>query len=408
MKETYILKHKDNVTAALLIDIETGELSNMQVLSEEDMPVLGAHDIGHFSEWFNSRAIPEGRDQLEQILATAGCSTPQEYLVKNLALSLDDTYWICPSAIPSLSWDQVNLFSNGGKVLSFHDGAGRAYYTSPNGSLNGSLDKEAVYRNGHWFLKKTDGSGSGEGLRNINEAFAALIHKQQGFREYVNYTLNFNKYGNAESCECRYFTDDKHELLSAYDVTGGRTEHYDAVKTLNHFIQVCTENGLKRSYVQDFLDYQFMTDFVISNTDRHWKNFGILRNPESLRFLSMAPIFDSGTSMVFNEPFIRNRLSLLRMETHGVERLPQDQLRLVRNPDLVKIDDLPTEKETREFYVSNGVTPERAAQISHCYAMKVDMLCEFQHHIAVSIEQEMTYNGEYPYINRVANPDSRH
>ena len=45
-----------------------------------------------------------------------------------------------------------------------------------------------------------------------------------------------------------------------------------------------------------------MTDFILSNVDRHFNNVGVLRDAESLQFLRMAPIFDSGKSLFVSEP----------------------------------------------------------------------------------------------------------
>jgi hypothetical protein len=38
-------------------------------------------------------------------------------------------------------------------------------------------------------------------------------------------------------------------------------------------------------------------DFLIVNTDRHFNNFGVIRNAETLEWIGPAPIFDCGTSM---------------------------------------------------------------------------------------------------------------
>ena len=46
-----------------------------------------------------------------------------------------------------------------------------------------------------------------------------------------------------------------------------------------------------------------MTDYLFSNVDRHLNNIGILRDPNSLKFIDFAPIFDSGNSMFYNMSF---------------------------------------------------------------------------------------------------------
>lgn len=38
-------------------------------------------------------------------------------------------------------------------------------------------------------------------------------------------------------------------------------------------------------------------DYLISNEDRHYRNFGLIRNVNTLKFERVAPIFDSGYSM---------------------------------------------------------------------------------------------------------------
>ena len=42
-------------------------------------------------------------------------------------------------------------------------------------------------------------------------------------------------------------------------------------------------------------------DCIIANEDRHYNNFGALRNAETLEWLGMAPIYDSGSSLGFDK-----------------------------------------------------------------------------------------------------------
>jgi len=41
-------------------------------------------------------------------------------------------------------------------------------------------------------------------------------------------------------------------------------------------------------------------DYIIANEDRHFTNFGFVRNADTLDWLGAAPIFDSGTSLWHN------------------------------------------------------------------------------------------------------------
>ena len=42
-----------------------------------------------------------------------------------------------------------------------------------------------------------------------------------------------------------------------------------------------------------------LIDFIIANGDRHWGNFGFIRNAESLEWLGTAPLFDTGNSLFY-------------------------------------------------------------------------------------------------------------
>ena len=121
-----------------------------------------------------------------------------------------------------------------------------------------------------------------------------------------------------------------------------------------------------------------LTDFLITNTDRHWENFGILRDPDTLRFLTLAPIFDSGTSMLYDDPFSKTKHHLMNIGVHGLCHSQAENLCLVRDKKAVDVSRLPDERKTAEFYMACGVPVERATQIARCFELKKDMLLEFQ------------------------------
>lgn len=64
-----------------------------------------------------------------------------------------------------------------------------------------------------------------------------------------------------------------------------------------HFVSCCSEVGLD---AVPFLDQMLTVDYVLANEDRHFSNFGLIRDPETLKFIKFAPIFDSGTSLCYN------------------------------------------------------------------------------------------------------------
>ena len=98
------------------------------------------------------------------------------------------------------------------------------------------------------------------------------------------------------------------------------------------FLISCFENlGLKD--VETYLSKMLACDFILGNFDRHYQNFGVIRNVETLEYTRFAPIFDTGNSLwclaesldtlqdfsYIAKPFGRNGLS------------PERQLRLLSN-----------------------------------------------------------------------------
>ena len=57
-----------------------------------------------------------------------------------------------------------------------------------------------------------------------------------------------------------------------------------------------------RSFYKDreyLLDLMLIADHFVLNEDRHYGNFGLIRNVNTGEFVSPAPIFDNGNSMFF-------------------------------------------------------------------------------------------------------------
>ena len=387
----YILRHQNRDVAAFRMDAD-GDIDQLTILRPADMPILG-NGIKNLCEWVRNRAIPDSRADLDAILREAGCGTAQEYMVRNLALSLSDSYWICLEEERDVRWEDVNLYQHPTGLLTFRNGITEtSRRIKNNSSLGGSLEKLNLHASDGWHLIKKGDPDIPDGLQNINEAFAAMLHERQGFRSYTGYTLNFDAYGSCESCDCRYFTDAQHELISADNVTGGIAGQAETPKeAYREYIEACVAGGLERKEVVHFMDYMLMTDFLISNTDRHWENFGVLRNPETLEFQSLAPIFDSGTSMMCDDPFTNTRLRLLKRKVHGICYTQQENLELIEDRSVVDLAKLPTTEEVIAFYTERGVQKERALQIAQCFALKKEMLEEFQQGAEISVQKE--YEG---------------
>ncbi len=401
----FVLKQKNHDVAVLQLSHD-GEIENYEIINPARMPYLGSTERKHLFAWWKDRAIPEGRDRLMELLKEYNCESPQELLMKNLGLSLTDTYWISPAEL-DLTWEEVNLFKNGESKVDFHDGEGRVHYSnSRDTALGGHLEKHSVRKGGIWYLDKYSDPKLLNGILNVNEVFASLIHERQGFAEHVSYELINEDNEKNKLCRCKYFTDENRELVSAYEVTGGfrSLKEYSGEDELDHFITVCTEFGLNRDYVQKFIDYMILSDFAISNSDRHWNNFGILRDSETLEFISLAPIYDNGNSMFYDAYHTLNRATILKIEDSGIMKRETDRLKLVKCRKLLNVELLPYPEKVEGFYIEHGIDAMKAKIIKESYANKIDLLMEYQYGLNIGYNTEMyEYGAEVPVKNRKFN-----
>ena len=143
------------------------------------------------------------------MLEKAGCDNTKAYLAKNLALSITDTYWICPADL-QLRWKDVclqNAAAGAGKVpwhnMSSYD---------PNASLGGQMEKYWDLGKKPPLLVKTAYKAYGQ--QSINEAFASELHRRQGSPvPFVLYTVHKAETDNAALQNVQTFTSEQTELV---------------------------------------------------------------------------------------------------------------------------------------------------------------------------------------------------
>ena len=70
------------------------------------------------------------------------------------------------------------------------------------------------------------------------------------------------------------------------------------ISEYNHLLACCQKLGMKDIPKIEAQICQMLTvDSIIANSDRHFNNFGFVRNAETLEWLGLAPVFDTGTSL---------------------------------------------------------------------------------------------------------------
>ena len=363
-EKMYYLMHRDDPVCMVSIDPVTGGMLRVsQKKVQELLPLGGIIDTEMLRKWWQRRAVPTSQGKIQRILEQMGITTPQEYLVKNLGLSLTDHYWIKPLDM-ELGWQDINLFTN-----DFRDPVGDMQFDeqadpvelpknafSPSSSVQGELRKKWMIVDGkRCLVKGNHGSNSQESL---NEVVATLLHKKQARQPYVTY--NTMRLGDNSQiyCICESFTSDEVELIPAIDVVDSRKKD-NATSLYEHFIRVCSEHGLDEGITRPFLEYQIMTDFVLTNTDRHLNNFGVLRNTKTLNFVGMAPIFDSGNSMFWQNPKAAQYMDIMEIAVNSFAKKEIDLWKYVKSPHLSILDWnlLPTEQELNDIYETDPLIP---------------------------------------------------
>ena len=382
MEETkFFLMHKDIPICALTIDSESGAILRVsKPVNPELLPLGGNIDSNSLRKWWQYRAVPMSQGKIMRILEHLGFASTQRYLVKNLGLSLNDHYWIKPIGM-ELKWDEVNLFSNDfrdpiGDVL-FQESKDftidlPAFTCFPSSSLQGDLRKKWIIVEGKRCLVK--GNRGSNAQESLNECVAALIHKKQDRMPFVTYSPFHAKLHEPVCCICESFTSETLEFIPAYDVVESKKKN-NSCSVYEHYINVCADHGLDESVTRTFLEYQILTDYVITNIDRHLKNFGVLRDTDTLEFVGMAPIFDSGNSMFWNNPRLPMHSDLSDIEVNSFRSKEKQLLHYLQGKNQIDLLKLPSKEELREIY-SADPTISNIESILFGYEKKIELLGE--------------------------------
>ena len=108
----------------------------------------------------------------------------------------------------------------------------------------------------------------------------------------VEYTLDTYKDLVVSKCPC-FITKDT-ELVTAYQIKNGMKK-YESEDDYEDYIKKLEEMGIEDARTQ--MENMYILDFLIMNEDRHLNNFGIIRDVNNLRWISVAPIFDNGMAL---------------------------------------------------------------------------------------------------------------
>lgn len=398
----YSLMHKNDKCGTILFDENIGRITEYHDDRNGLSPYLGNCDIKKIQKWWEMRAVPASRATMQQVINNANCLNTEVYLAKNLGLSMTDTYWIKPSGI-DLSFDNVkfaNLAAYSHGKIPYHN----ATSYDPNASLGGQMEKYWDLMHKTPILVKE--SYKYYGQQSINEVFASIVHSRQPSNvEFVRYTAEMTE-DRGVQCKCPAFTSENIELLSAYEMVESR-KIQNSQALYDEYINICVENGIDYNQIQEFMDYQTMTDFLITNTDEHLLNFGVLRDPNTMKLIGPAPIFDSGNSMFYSDgrktPY--TRAGILDIPITSFYKREEKLLGKVKNKTAVDLNSIPSAGEVKELYANAGIPEKKADVISKNYDTKAKMLSEFQIGKTISLYKEKQAEKNIKYNTIVKEPE---
>lgn len=337
-----VLMHKNIKVIELLIDDDTGVVANIgETFNCAHLPTGTSKDDSYadkalLNKWWTERSIPASRQGLHEALQILRINSPKLLLSKCFGLSLSDQYWIKPEN-SDLSWNEINFFDNDfsediGDIL-----FGRAKdsadisLNSPDNTSDGCLKKRWKIIDGQRYLIKA-GSPPFE-QQPFNEAIASLIMDKLGV-EHVKYSVIFEN-GKPYSI-CRDFITQNTELVTASKILQAfpKPNH---LSVYEHYINCC--KTLRINDIVEKIDKMIIVDFLIANEDRHFNNFGLIRNPDTLQWLGTAPIYDNGSSLGFDKvtPILDRQSGIV---CKPFRKSHFDQLKLVTSFDGINLNAL--------------------------------------------------------------------
>ncbi len=379
----YVLMRKDDVITIADFD-EEGKMIwySQNIQNPELAPLQEKSSTQWLKKWWSHRSIPLGQHRIDEMLKEKGLIGPEEYLLKNLGLSLTDYYWVKPVG-SSLKWKDVNLYQNNFRneltLEQYHDEMldDDVSKYNPNSSLQGQLEKRWIIHKNERYLVK--GNRDQYSTESINEVLISKFHELQGYDNYTDYKLI--KINNKEydyGCISKCFTNENMELVSAYGVVTSEIQRND-ISSYEHFIRVCKEHGMDEEQLRRDLEYQILSDFIVSGTDRHLNNISILRDADSLEFLRVAPLYDSGKCLFINKPVPQTQKELLSIETTSFVGNELKMLQYVKDRSLIDITKILTPEMIQKAYeIDSKMDEKHIKAVCDAYEKKIELFRDYQ------------------------------
>lgn len=386
MLKKFTLMNKDKKVFDFVYDEEEHFIVNFErnYPQNEDYSPFGLIkddkiDKMEFNKWWKNRQIPASRKGLKEVLHNSNVYDEDNFDLldaKAYCLSLSDQYWV-KGVDEDVTWGSINFFDNEfsediGKIL-FNGGKTtlNLNLNTPDMTSNGNYEKRWKIIDGERYLLK-----AGSKIYNqepFNELIATKLYERiLGKDEYVEYSIIFDK--DRAISKCKNFITKDTELVPAWKIN----EYYSALDDedkYTHYIRCLNNLGIKDAEI--LIDKMIVCDYIIANKDRHFNNFGAIRDVNTLKFIAVAPIFDNGCSLWYDENDMYVGEFFL---TKPFEDYEKTQLNLVKKLnwlDLSKLEDFPSAVKTI-LSMNKLLSKERIDKIVEQVKLRIEFLKELK------------------------------
>ena len=244
-------------------------------------------------EWLRKRVIPQNRELVGQILASLGLDINDLKGIIDVCkgLSLNDSYWVTPVSFEGHFYEYnlyQNRFSEALSLIAYTGGrySTKKFRTSPELTTQGMLRKAWRFSGskGIWLYKGGTEGFANSGNEPFCEYYACQVAERMGINA-IHYELE--NWKGILASKCRLFTN----IDTAY-IPIGRIVRSGGINACIEYYR-----DLGEEFYQQLVS-MLVFDAVIINEDRHFGNFGILRDNHTGKIVAPAPVFDNGLSLL--------------------------------------------------------------------------------------------------------------
>lgn len=273
----------------------------------------------------------------------------------------------------------VGCGKNAGELMTWWES--RAIPDSRKGipsSVTGEMKKKWIIRDGIRYLMKVNANDYGQ--QSVNEIIACRLHERLEWKNYVPYEI---EHAIVEGIEVPCSINPLFTSLSLEFVAYQLIRNCKVRKDTSVYETAISQAGLlglNETEVRRQLEYTILTDFILTNTDRHFNNFGFLYDSTRHELIGMAPVFDTGNALFYNQEIIPTGKNLLDVHVSSFSDKEVRLLRYVTDKELVnpeKLDGFWLEAETL-LKKHTKMPSKRAENIAGTICQKIELLRLFQ------------------------------